>query len=254
MKNDNDHALKAAELLAEARFLKPLNELPEFCRPKNIQEVYAIHDSIITILGPVLGWKVGAANNEAEPICAPILSGTLFKSPVIFEPEMFNMRGIESEIAFRFTTALPPKKTPYIESSVLNAVDAAFPAIEICETRFLDTNAVDDMSNLADNISNGALILGPEWFEWKKLQIDEQPVELIFDNKIVVSHKGGNKAGNIIRLLVWITNHLSSRGIGISKDQIITTGSWTGMIKSGSAKNITTIFSGIGEVEISFNN
>ena len=75
MKNDNDHALKAAELLAEARFLKPLNELPEFCRPKNIQEVYAIHDSIITILGPVLGWKVGAANNEAEPICAPILSG-----------------------------------------------------------------------------------------------------------------------------------------------------------------------------------
>ena len=75
-----------------------------------------------------------------------------------------------------------------------------------------------------------------------------------FDEKIIISHKGGNNAGNIIRLLVWIANHLSKREIGINKGQIITTGSWTGMIKSGSAKKVTTKFLGIGEVEVSFDN
>jgi 2-keto-4-pentenoate hydratase len=205
------------------------------------------------MLGPVLGWKVGAADTEAVPICAPLLAGTLYKSPASLDPELFTMRGIESEIAFRFSAALPPKNMPYLESSVLNAIDVAFPAIEICETRFLDINTVDNMSKLADNISNGGLILGSAWTKWKTLQTEKQPVEMIFDDKIIISHEGGNNAGNIIRLLVWIANHLSDRGIGISQGQVITTGSWTGLIQSGSAQNISTKFLGIGEVEISFN-
>ena len=254
MVNREDLATEAAELLIQARFSEPLIELPEYCRPKNIEDVYAIHDVVISRLGPVIGWKVGAANIDAEPICAPILTGNLFISPASLDPDSFKMRGIESEIAFKFSTDLRPKKEPYLESSILASVDAAFPAIEICETRFRNTNVVDEMSKLADNIYNGALIIGPAWPEWKNLQIEKQSVEMSFDDKIIISHKGGNNAGNIIRLLIWIVNHLSKREIGINKGQIITTGSWTGMIKSGSAKKVTTKFLGIGEVEVSFGN
>ena len=254
MKKKINLATKVAELLIQARFSEPLKEIPKYCRPRNIEEVYAVHDAIVSKLGPSIGWKVGAANTEAVPICAPILAGSIHKSPVFLDPKMYAMRGIESEIAFRFSSALPPKSGPYQESSVLNAIDVAFPAIEICETRFLDMNIVDNMSKLADNISNGALILGSAWNEWRTLQIEKQQVEMNFDDKVVISHQGGNNAGNITRLLVWIANHLSDRGIGITQGQVITTGSWTGLIQSGSAQKITTNFQGIGDVKIFFNN
>ena len=248
----DDRATVVANLLIQARKSGPIVELPKDCRPNNIEDVYAIHDAVASILGPVLGWKVGAADATTEPICAPLLSGTLYQSPAILDPQAFTMRGIEAEIAFRFASALPPKSEPYLESTVLSAVEAAFPAIEICETRFQNPDAVDSMSKLADNISNGALILGPSWMGWRDLQVDKQPVEIKFDDEVVISHCGGNNAEDIIRLVMWMANHLSYKGIGIEKGQVITTGSWTGLLPSGTAHKVTSTFHGIGKVEIVF--
>ena len=248
----DDHTIMVAKLLIQARKSGPIVELPEDCRPNNIEDVYAIHDAVASNLGPVLGWKVGAADTTTEPICAPLLSGTIYQSPATLDPQSFAMRGIEAEIAFRFASDLPPQNKPYLESTVLAAVEAALPAIEICETRYQDPDAVDSLSKLADNISNGALVLGPSWMGWRDLQIDKQPVEISFDDEVVISHCGGNNAGDIIRLVVWMANHLSFRGIGIKKGQVITTGSWTGLILSGSAHKVTSTFPGIGKVEIAF--
>lgn len=249
-----DRNIMAAKFLIQARISGPIDQLPEYCRPTNLEDVYAIQDAVASEFGPVLGWKVGAANTKAEPICAPLLSGTLYEAPAFLDPEAFTMRGIESEIAFRFSSALPPQIEPYTESAVLNAVEAAFPAIEVCETRYRNSDAVDSMCKHADNISNGALVLGSAWMGWRDLKIDKQPVELKFDNEVVISHYGGNSSGDIFRLVVWVANHLSQRGIGIAQGQVITTGSWTGLLPSRTARKVHTSFAGIGNVQVVFNN
>jgi 2-keto-4-pentenoate hydratase len=245
-------ALAAAELLIEARKSGPINDLPDNCRPINIDDVYAIHDAVAAKLGPILGWKVGAKSATAEPVCAPLLTGTIYTSPVQLDPQKFIMRGMESEIAFQFLSDLPARDEQYSEAQVLDAIDTAFPAIEINESRYVDPDAVDPLTKLADNILNGALILGPPWSEWPDLIVADQPVEMRFDAKLLYSHKGGNNAGNILRLVVWIANHMRKKGLGISAGQVVTTGSWTGLHKAGTAKQIITSFPGIGDVTVNF--
>jgi 2-keto-4-pentenoate hydratase len=245
-------ALAAAELLIEARKSGPINDLPDNCRPTNIGDVYAIHDAVAAKLGPVLGWKVGAKNATAEPVCAPLLAGTIYQSPVQLDPQKFTMRGMESEIAFRFASDLPMRDEPYSTDQVIDAIDMAFPAIEINETRYVDSDALDPMTKLADNILNGALILGPPWSKWHDLVVADQLVEMRFDNKLLYSHKGGNNAVDILRLVVWIANHKRKKGPGIAAGQVVTTGSWTGLHKAGTAKQVVTSFPGIGDVTVNF--
>ena len=245
-------ALAAAELLIEARKSGPINGLPDNCRPTNISHVYAIHDIVAAKLGPVLGWKVGAKSATAEPVCAPLLAGTFYQSPVQLDPEKFTMRGMESEIAFHFASDLPARDEPYSKDQVLGAIDTAFPAIEINESRYLDPDALDPMTKLADNILNGALILGPRWSDWPDLVVADQPVEMRFDDELLYSHKGGNNAVDIMRLVVWIANHMRKKGPGIAAGQVVTTGSWTGLHKAGTAKKVVTTFPGIGDVTVNF--
>jgi len=245
-------AIAAAELLIEARKSGPIDGLPNNCRPANMDDVYAIHDAVAAKLGPVLGWKVGAANATAEPICAPLLAGTIYQSPVQLDPQKFTMRGMESEIAFSFASDLPARAEPYSKEQVLGAIETAFPAIEINETRYVDSDTVDPMTKLADNILNGALILGAPWNGWPNLVVSEQPVEMRFDDEIVMSHKGGNNAVDIMRLVVWIANHMREIGPGIKAGQLVTTGSWVGLHKAGTAKQVVTSFPGIGDVTVNF--
>jgi len=245
-------ALAAAELLIEARKSGPIDDLLDNCRPTNMDDVYAIHDAVAAELGPVLGWKVGAKNATAEPVCAPLLAGTIYSSPVQLDPQKFTMRGMESEIAFQFARDLPARDEPYSKDQVLSAIDTAFPAIEINESRYVDSDAVDPMTKLADNILNGALILGPPWKKWLDLVVADQKVQMSFDDKILYSHKGGNNAGDILRLVVWIANHMRKKGLGILAGQVVTTGSWTGLHKAGKATQIITSFPGIGDVTVNF--
>ena len=93
MNLDSNSAILAAKLLIEARKSGPINDLPENCRPSNISDAYAIHDAVAAELGPVMGWKVGAKDAKAEPICAPLLANTIYQSPANLDPKKFIMSG-----------------------------------------------------------------------------------------------------------------------------------------------------------------
>ncbi len=248
----DDLSKKAAKILVKARNSGPIENLPSDCRPKNIEEVYSIHDAVANDLGPIEGWKVGASDVNSVPICAPLLFGTIYKSPVYLDRKKFAMRGIESEIAFKFANDLPARGKPYSKNEVLESIETAYPAIEINETRYINADTVDHFTRLADNILNGALVLGPNWFDWSNLVVEKQAVELRFDGEIILSHKGGNKAVDILRLVVWIANHVQERDLEIKSGSIVTTGSWTGLKKAGATKKITTRFRDIGEVVVNF--
>ena len=252
MKSNGSPNLTAAKLLVEARLSGLIKDLPNNCKPSSMSDVYAIHDAVAAKLGPVLGWKVGAKSANAEPICAPLLEGTIYSSPAQLDPQKFFMRGMESEIAFQFANDLPARDEPYTEDQVLGAIETAFPAIEINESRFVDTDTLDTMTKLADNILNGALILGQPWREWHNLVVADQMVEMRFDDELMYSHKGGNSAVDIFRLVVWIANHMRKKGPGITAGQVVTTGSWTGLHKAGKAKKVVTNFPCIGDVRVSF--
>ena len=51
---------------------------------------------------------------------------------------------------------------------------------------------------------------------------------------------------------MWIANYMRKKGLGITAGQVVTTGSWTGLHKAGTAKQVVTIFPGIGDVTVNF--
>jgi 2-keto-4-pentenoate hydratase len=248
--DDKARAVAAAELLIGARSGPPLSTFPESCRPRDEADAYRIQDEVAARLGPIEGWKVGASSPDAIPNCAPLLAGSVLSSPARISAEGMSLRGVEAEIAFRFGKDLPPRTKPYERAEVLAAIESACPAIEFCECRFRDWQQLDPLSKLADSNMNQALVIGPIWHSWKGLEVAAQPVVMSFDGRRVIDRRGGNTAGDLFQILVWLANHLSARGPGLRRAQIVITGSWGGMPQAGNAERVDVEFAGIGAASL----
>jgi 2-keto-4-pentenoate hydratase len=220
--------------------------------PQSVAEAYAIQDAVCAALGPVGGWKVGAKTPDAEPTCAPLPLALMHASPREIVQARSQLRGIEAEVAVRLRHDLPPRATPYTADDIVEAVSSIHPAIEVVTSRYADIRAQDPLSLLADSLSNGAFIYGPGKREGFRIDQREQHVLQYFGERKVADVVGGNPAGDILRLLVWLANHVAARCGGLRAGQIVTTGSCTGMLFAEPGETVKAEFPGLGEVETVF--
>ena len=243
---------RAAQLLLDARARRhPLRAFPEDVRPQSNDEAYAIQDRVLAALGQIGGWKVGAKSPNAEPTCAPLCSAWLARSPAAFVPGAFRLNGIEVELAFTLARDLPPRGGAYAEGDVIDAIASMHAAVEIVDSRFANFRDVDAPSLLADSLSHGALVIGAHVPPRPALAMVEQSVELRVDERRLTLAKGSNPAGSPYRLIAWLANHAASRYGGLRKNQIVTTGSWTGMQFVAAGGRVSGCFPGIGDVMVS---
>ena len=169
----------AADALLRARRDRAwLEALPEGARPADAAEVAAIERLVAEGREPVGGWKVGAANPQAEPGAAPLNVVDLHLTPEPLSASRFNVTGVEAEIAYMLGRDLPPREAPYGRHEVLDAIASAHPAIEVLQSRFADPDAVDKLSALADSLSHFALVLGPSVEGWRDVAWDAEEVVL----------------------------------------------------------------------------
>lgn len=248
-----DQISQAAQLLLDARTQRTLiTALPADCRPTTTEDGYAVQDAVAAQLGPLGGWKVGASTHDGEPNCAPLPASGVLGSPARLLSSDYPLRGIEAEIAYRFKNDLPPKAQPYTLPEVLAAVGSVHPAIELIESRYTDRTQVDYPSALADALSHGGLVYGEGrdyGFEINQL---EQPAQLMFNDKIIVDTRGSNPAGDVLRLLVWLANHVAQRHGGIRAGQIVTTGSCSGVEFAEAGTDVSAHLPGLGWVRVAF--
>ena len=248
----------AAHALVEARRTgRKLASLPAECRPADLAATYAIQDATVNALArsgqeAVGGWKVGAPAPDAEPACAPLPAAGIMASPVVLKSADYGLLGIEAEIGFKLGRDLPPRAAPYTRDDVLAAVASLHPVIELVDTRFADMKAQDPLSLLADLQNHGGLIYGPARTHDLAIDQTRQAVVQSFDGKPVVERTGGNSAGDVIRLLVWLANHAAQRCGGLKAGQIVTSGSCTGMMRTTPGSLVRAEFPGLGAVEVRF--
>jgi 2-keto-4-pentenoate hydratase len=214
-------------------------------------EAYRVQALLAAELGPVAGWKTGAPSPEAEPIIAPIFEDLVHVSPARLEATRFHRLGIEAEIAFRLGRDLPVRGWPYAREDIIGAIDAMLPAIEIVDSRCGAFEQLDPSWQLADNQINGGLVIGAAKLDWRRLDPEAQPVTLAVDGAMVVSGKGGNSAGDPLRLLVWMANNVGDHCGGLRAGQVITA-SLTGLrfVVPGAA--VRAELPGLGAVEARF--
>lgn len=215
-------------------------------------EAYAIQERVAAELGPVGAWKVGAPSPEAEPTRAPIPADAIHASPAALPAACFHRIGIEVEIAYRLGRDLPARPDPYSRAEVEAAIEAILPVIEIVDTRLADHEAMGALWKLADNQINGGLVLGAPRAGWHTADPATQPVRLHVNGALVHEGRGGNSAGDPLRLLVWLANACGTHCGGLRRGQVVTTGTLTGLRFVAPGAEIRAALPGLGEVAVSF--
>jgi 2-keto-4-pentenoate hydratase len=249
MPNDR-HDEAAALLLATRRGRRWLSAMPEACRPKDIDDAYAIQKLVLSELGPIAAWKVGAGSPEARPACAAIAQATLFETGAKLPANMFHLIGVEAEIAYRFVADLPAKDAPYPLEKVLAAIGSIHPAIEVSDTRFTAWASQDRFSHVADQLNHGALVVGPGREDWRGIDAKTQSMVLTINDEISADVVGGNPAGDPLRLILWLANEGARPFGGLRAGSIITTGSLTGVKFMAAPVRAQARAAGIGTVDV----
>ena len=244
---------EAAEVLLTARSGHGVvPAFPDDIRPRSIADAYAIQDRVVDAVGPIGGWKVGARDATAEPTCAALCAAWIVASPATFEPGRFARHGIEAELAFTFARDLPPQDGAYGERDIIAAIAMVHPVIEVVDSRFADMQAAEPLSQLADSLSHGALVVGPGIALPVSFDIARQPVELRFGDALEFSGVNSNAAGSPFRLLAWLANHVAGRRGGLRRGNVVTTGSWSGLRFAERRAHVQARFAGIGDVSLDF--
>ncbi|KAA1011744.1 2-keto-4-pentenoate hydratase [Paraburkholderia panacisoli] len=226
--------------LADARRDRvTLGTLPPEQVPADARAAYAIQHEILSASGARIGgWKIGAKSASGPIQGAPLPHVDLHADGTRLSRDGFAPLGLELEIAFRFGRRFEPSTTPYSEDEVKAAIGSIGATIEVVASRYAAWPDIDKLAQLADLQNHGALIVG-EFIPYREdFPFVAPSLHFSFDGRDVVETAPANPAGDPRRLLTWLVNHASSRGIAVTPEMIVTAGSYTGMFfprKAGTA-------------------
>ena len=226
-------AKQAARILYEARVSdSKIDGLPADCRPRDIDDAYQIQDTLLGLLGAASeGWFLACTAPAMQkvhglpgPYFGRMLGDAILDSPAEVPVPADRPQSLEIELVFRLGADLPPRTEPYGREEVAAAVAAMHPGIEIVEGRFTDLLAVDGPTMVADNGTDGRLVLGPACEGWRDLDRAGLGVALSKDGAVASGGSGGNVMGDPLNALVWCANELSRRGLGLKTGETLNTG------------------------------
>lgn len=246
-----DLAEAACRLLAARAEGRPIDRLPESCRPTELAQAYAVHELLAAALGPIGGWKVGMAGPGAAPSCAPVFARDILPSGVLLEAARFHRLAVEVEFAFRVERALPDPAVPWDRDEIAAAI-TFLPVIEVVGGRFAEPDALSPAERLADQNANGALVLGAPVADWRAIDFLSLPVELEIDGVRVQRAVGGHPAGDPVPLVRWQAAHCAAQGRPLGPGDVVTTGSLQGMSPAAAGSRAIGRWDPWGRVEVGF--
>lgn len=227
----------AATLLKAARVEKQLlNDLPEDCRPRTIDEAYAIQDRLVEMLGDsVGGWFLGCTNVAIqqqlglnEPYYSRLFESSVQESPFSLQLSSELSAVLELEFAFRLSKDIPPNTGTYSEKAIPSFIASVHPAIEVVIGHFRDWTHKDIYSIIADNGTDGALVYGEGVTQWQSLNLNEISIKLFVNGEVVREGTGSNVLDGPLSAMTWLANHCD-RSPGLRAGHITNTGSCTPM-------------------------
>jgi len=216
--------------------------------PATTAEAFAVQAAVWTkLVGPQrpTAWKVGAASPTAVPVSGAVFPAQLQTSPGHFRRSDFLSLGIEAEIALRFGRDLPARETLYPRNEILDAVATAHVAMEIVGTRLADREAAGPLWRLADNLVNGALVIGDAIPGWRQLDYPQLTARSSIDDALVAEATGAIPLGDICHCLPWWVGHIG----GVHAGDVVTTGTWNGARWLDQPGRLRVEFAGLGSAE-----
>jgi 2-keto-4-pentenoate hydratase len=243
----------AQHLVGARRAAMPGPGLPESCLPMDLETAVGVQERITELLGePVGGWKCSVPKPD-RIVVGPIYGSTIFRtSPCPFAASGAAAR-VEPEIAFVMGRALPPRSKPYAESEVLEAVAEARLVLELLASRYAEPKSRSFSEMLADSLQNLGLFVGPAVTGIPYPELPAAfPIKVEDPWGVLVSCEGKHPDGHPLAPLYWLANFLAARGGGLKPGDVVTTGSYAGVLEVPFATPLRFTYGGLGELAVNF--
>ncbi|UUX51902.1 fumarylacetoacetate hydrolase family protein [Nisaea acidiphila] len=223
----------------------------------DIENAYEVQDNVLAEIlrrrgGQIIGRKAGCTNQSARdllgldgPFHGALLSGTEKQSPARIAREDYPFIILEPEFALRIGTALQPGATPHTAKSVVSAVDAIVPAIEIVSSCHDEWTAAGPALLIADNGSSYGWVRGEPVTDWTVEDVMAAPVALSVDGTEVASGSAANVDGGPFEVLAWMANR-----IPLEAGSYVSTGTTTNVHPAERGETIEAQFGPFGHVRV----
>jgi len=248
---------RAAQYLAALRSAgaRP-KSLPADLAPADQAQAYALQRATAHRLGArVAGWKV-SMSDATTGLSAPVFAADLAPSPAVVNSAISGQFGIEPEIAFTLSHDLAPLPAhqAYSRGQLIEAIGSAHAAIEVVISRFERHDQALPLDVLADNVSNGGLVVGAAVRDWQALALAALPLRLTLSSadgaQELIELIGGHPLNDPLLPLVWLANHCSQRALTLRAGSVVTTGSCAGLRYVGVGAKVRASFEGLGAAEL----
>ena len=234
-------------LVQQHRDRKMLGPVPSAFAPKTRADAIAAQEAFVSLkarqCGEPVGWKIALATPVMQamvgldaPIAGRLHQKQVIESPAKTEWSAYGRLLIEFEIAVRLGSDLKPPRgrgaVGHDRYSVMEAVDAIAPAMEIADDRCADYS---DMSRhglqlLADNAWNEGAVFGRWRRDWRSLGSANEGVghlggTALINGSVVGQGFGRDLMGHPLDALAWLANDVNQRGSFLCKGEVAILGS-----------------------------
>ncbi|HSQ80382.1 MAG TPA: fumarylacetoacetate hydrolase family protein [Casimicrobiaceae bacterium] len=245
-----------ADALVDAHRRRDHVQAKAMSAPASDAEAYAVQDAVAAALGwfgtgRASAWKVGAPGRDATPNAAPLPPRCVRTSPATFAAGTFRSIGIEGEIAFRLCAALSPDAIARDPSALDTAIGELVVTIEVVEPRYADVDAAGPTLKLADHGLHGALVVG-SGVPYREVDWQSLVAQVRCDGRLAKETRGGHPLGDLRFLLAWLAGHATGRGRALMAGDVVTAGTWTGLVEAAPGQTIDVEFPGIGKATARF--
>jgi 2-keto-4-pentenoate hydratase len=220
-------------------------------------DAYDIQDQYVALLrtdsGDPVGYKVGLTSKTMQTFCGidhpiggVVLAKRVHHSGATVRRGDYGRLGLEFEIAVRIKSDIPASaRTP---SAIAPHIDGVCAAIEVVDDRAADYSNLDVRSLVADNSWNAGIVLSNFSAQWPDL---ESMLGKATQNGAPIGEGYGRDIlGHPFNSVAWLNAQLASRGGGLSKGQVVMTGSVMKTVFPTEPADFRFEFAGLGAVEV----
>lgn len=248
---DDEIITIGAQRLIEAHERHTQIAVPEDIPLADATDAYVIQERVSERLGTPSGWKLGGIVKGEVPRFSRLFSELSQRSPAHISCDDYHLVFLEPELAVVLGDDLPARDEPYRLEEIAERVASLHAAIEVVDSRFQSWPEVPPLWQLADGLSHGSFVLGSGVAGDDLQQMKDAAYRLVLDSKIALSGRGDHPGGDPALLLMQMINtRIATSGEGFRAGEVITTGTFDGVVEMHPGQWAQLIFEGIGEVEL----
>jgi 2-keto-4-pentenoate hydratase len=232
---------QAARHLVNARRARTRGErIPEAYRPQDLETALAIQDKVTEVLGEKVGGYKASAPKPGKIMRAPIYESNIYRGERVPILPRDGMAPIEPEIAFVLARDLEPGAS---DAEIRAAIHETRLVLELIGSRYAKPEEAAFPEMLADSLNHQGLLIGPVLEQGAGDWAAGFPIRIpgVFEGE------GKHPDGHPLAPLYWLAGQ-----IPLYAGQIVTTGSYAGVIPVPLNQPLRVQFCDAGEVAVTF--